>query len=791
MKTLRKWFAAAFAAVAAFCMLLLPSVPAQAATVVDATQNVSAKNWAVQNELKVTYLSLGDNAIPDIGYGMIDNAEYQYAQEYIAINNRSVKDINTDASLGAANWTYTVFPSRDMEAYRLPVILFVNNGKIEIKMHENFVKTLGNRVEITAKAGLYFENGGVRYEVTQDKSFVVWETEETRDITETVAVSGWIAQNELKVAMLSFGEGVVDGAIEYGIMDKAAYQYVQEYILINGRSVKEINTDESLGAINWTYTVFPSTANDLYKVPVIIFVNSGVLEVKLHGELLKTLGDKVEITVKAGLYFENGGVRYEVMQDKSFTAWEKKEGEDITDEISFISWLPQNELKVVCLQFGEGVLAGSIEYGIMDNEAYKYLQEYILINGRSVKEINTDESLGAIFWEYTVFPSTAAELYKVPVILFVNNGVLEIKLHSELLKTLGASLQITVKAGLSIENNGTLYEVKEDKTLSIWAGKSIADDLRMNGWQTTGEAGELTYTMLHFGSDVLPEAMDYGIIDNPQYQYLQEYILINGQSIKTINTETVTDWYEFSTFPSTANDLYKVPVLLFENNGVLEIKFHNTYIRTLMGADIEITVKEGLTILNGDGNYTVDRDVCFTQFNGVWVDKNRTFEITYFLNGVQYGETQYLPFNSPLVLLDDPEVQKGYSFSGWEGGAVASVMKDMEIHGYLRPIRYHISYELNGGKNASVNPIVYYATDGEIVLQDAVKEGAIFKGWYLSADYTQKVESITPDMADDLVLYALFEGGETENGCGATLSLGGAIMAVAVAVAVCAKKKED
>ena len=146
MKKFQKWLAAAFAAVAAFCLLLVPTVSAGAATVVDVTQNVSAKNWVTQNELKVTYLSLGENVIPDIGYGIIDQSAYKYAQESIAINGRTVKDINADASLGAADWTYTVFPSASMAAYKLPIIIYVNKGVMEIKLHSELIKTLGKPV---------------------------------------------------------------------------------------------------------------------------------------------------------------------------------------------------------------------------------------------------------------------------------------------------------------------------------------------------------------------------------------------------------------------------------------------------------------------------------------------------------------------------------------------------------------------------------------------------------------------------------------------------------------------
>ena len=163
-------------------------VLAKADTTVDITENVSAAEWITQNELRVTYLSLGEGVIPSIGYGIIDNNAYTYVQEYVAVNGRTIKEINTDETLGASGWTYTIFPSTADVKYKLPIIVYVNNGKMEIKIHSNYVETLGDRVEITAKAGLYFENSGTRYEVTEDKTFTVLQkvTIVEEDITENV-----------------------------------------------------------------------------------------------------------------------------------------------------------------------------------------------------------------------------------------------------------------------------------------------------------------------------------------------------------------------------------------------------------------------------------------------------------------------------------------------------------------------------------------------------------------------------------------------------------------------------
>ena len=461
---------------------------------------------------------------------------------------------------------------------------------------------------------------------------------------------------------------------------------------------------------------------------------------------------------------------------------------DITENVSAESWITQNELKVTYLSLGDGVIP-SIGYGIIDNNEYTYVQDYVAINGRTIKEINTDASLGAENWTYTVFPSTLeGTKYKLPIIVFVNNGLIEIKLHNEYVKLLGDSVEITAKAGLWFEYYADRYEVTADKTTVVWSNAPMAEvditeSITVEGWNATGDATELMYTRVCFEKGAVPDEIEYGILDKTDWLYLQEYILINGKTLKEINAETDTSSYQFSTFPSTANDFYKLPIIIFENNNAIELKFHNEYLKTISG-NFEITVKEGLTIISGNTKYVVSKDVVYTLSGNVWADKNRLFTITYYVNGEQYGEIEQVTYMSPLTLRDEVETEAGFVFSGWEYTHTAGVVQDMEIHGYVRPIRYIITYHLDGGQNDANNPIVYYVTDGEVVLKDATKEGATFKGWYTSEEYTEKVDKLSAERLGDIELYALFEEtGKTASGCGATLGIhSGLVMIIGLAL---------
>ncbi|MBR4942654.1 MAG: ATP-binding cassette domain-containing protein, partial [Clostridia bacterium] len=84
----------------------------------------------------------------------------------------------------------------------------------------------------------------------------------------------------------------------------------------------------------------------------------------------------------------------------------------------------------------------------MDTEAYAYIQEYLYFNGKSVKEINADTSLGAINWEYTQFPGNASDKYKVPVLIYERDAArLRLYIHENYFNALGANPTFEIKEG--------------------------------------------------------------------------------------------------------------------------------------------------------------------------------------------------------------------------------------------------------------------------------------------------------------------------------------------------------
>ncbi len=90
--------------------------------------------------------------------------------------------------------------------------------------------------------------------------------------------------------------------------------------------------------------------------------------------------------------------------------------------------------------------------------------------------------------------------------------------------------------------------------------------------------------------------------------------------------------------------------------------------------------------------------------------------------------------------------------SGWQ---IISNLK--RYCGYTEVVKeYTITYNLDGGTNHPDNPATFTSKTETITLQDPVKTGYAFKGWYADAEFTTPVTQIVKGTKENLVLYAKF-----------------------------------
>lgn len=146
----------------------------------------------------------------------------------------------------------------------------------------------------------------------------------------------------------------------------------------------------------------------------------------------------------------------------------------------------------------------------------------------------------------------------------------------------------------------------------------------------------------------------------------------------------------------------------------------------------------------------------------------QTYTITYNLNNGENaaGNPQtYTPDDDEIVL--KPATRTGYDFGGWytssnfSGTAVTTIPKgsagNKTFYAKWIAKEYTITYNLNGGTNATGNPDTYTIEDS-VTLKDPTRTGFVFTGWYENADCTgAKVTTIAKGSTGDKTFWACWE----------------------------------
>lgn len=178
-----------------------------------------------------------------------------------------------------------------------------------------------------------------------------------------------------------------------------------------------------------------------------------------------------------------------------------------------------------------------------------------------------------------------------------------------------------------------------------------------------------------------------------------KYIHNGGVSSAMVDDET---YFISSPLIWSDNDLYE----LFE--------IENSNLVTPSLEDIISCDLENLSVYQEDGDYLDDEELA------LFIERiRRSKNVSYKLSMELYGSGGYQLF--------------------------ATILFD-----YL-PI--NISYENTLGSDND-NPVIYEYTDGVIKLLPLEKDGYVFEGWYSDPEFQYRVDELTPEMTDDLVLYA-------------------------------------
>ena len=142
-----------------------------------------------------------------------------------------------------------------------------------------------------------------------------------------------------------------------------------------------------------------------------------------------------------------------------------------------------------------------------------------------------------------------------------------------------------------------------------------------------------------------------------------------------------------------------------------------------------------------------------------------SYTITYELEGGTNAPENPASYNveTETITLKAP-VKTGYTFGGWykaedfTGEAVTEIAQgstgNITLYAKWKLVSYTITYELEGGTNASENPASYNVETETITLKNPVKPGCIFAGWYMAEDFTgEAVTEIAQGSTGNITLY--------------------------------------
>ncbi len=679
----------------------------------DITEEVSLSLWNTTGnaaELKYTVLTFPNGVLPaGIDYGILDREEYRYIGDYIAVNGKTVNEIN--ASTDTSGYTFSTFPSNADPKYRLPVILFQNGNTIEIKIHSRYLSDQSGELCVSVLQGLSVSNGNTISIVSEDVSYVLQNDVWVRlgnavDLADFVSLDGFAVTGnggELRYTIVTFDDEILPNDIGYGVIDREAYHYIGDYLAVNGKTVNEINASTDVSG--YTFHTFPSTADDKYKLPVIVLQNGNTLEIKVHQSFADALlkegsTDKIIVSLLKGLSFVKDGKPYILQNDVDYVAFRQAAPTDISNDIKIDGFNvtgDQNELKYTVISFKKGELPQDIGYGVLDNNNYRYIGDYLTVNGKTVNEINA--STNTKNYSFHTFPSTADDKYKLPIIVLQNGNTLEVKLHSRYIADAlnGQNITIGVRSGLQLNNGGRIYTVTKGSSTRIFTYVSMKQktigDLSVSKWQTAGDSGEYKSTLLTFPAGVLPKGIFYGAIDTAENQYILDYIRLNGKTLAEINRTVSTKGYRFDSFPANEMDYFRLPVIVYISGNTVELRIHQNYLNALRTDTFTVDVLKGLSFTGGRTVYTLAKTMSFTNRPGIWQGQGDLIDVHGGLNAfgwVKEGETThsvYLEFGEYPVLLNLTE--DAYSYGGSltdyitvNGKTVTEINRTASVKGY-------------------------------------------------------------------------------------------------------------
>ena len=192
----------------------------------------------------------------------------------------------------------------------------VDGKELPFTQSEKLLTVSGEDLKNVGKGSL---TGAVTFKDGNSLKFhIIIDEEDITDGFRVMYKSGGSADSYYTYIMLSYPYKIFDN-VEYHFHSRPEeFPHVEENILINGVSIKELNRQDMS---KYTFSEFPgSSGMERYKVPVTAQCQGNTVMLMIHtGWLAKYAPDgDLNVTLKKELEFDNAGVHYYMSRDKSY-----------------------------------------------------------------------------------------------------------------------------------------------------------------------------------------------------------------------------------------------------------------------------------------------------------------------------------------------------------------------------------------------------------------------------------------------------------------------------------------
>ena len=329
------------------------------------------------------------------------------------------------------------------------------------------------------------------------------------------------------------------------------------------------------------------------------------------------------------------------------------------------------------------------------------------------------------------------------------DGKLVVKLYYDR-KSYSVKYEYTgnVPDGVSSLPQAKTYRVGEDVTI---AADAAAKGYSFSGWKINGKDAEMFKMPAHdikitgsFG--VNSYTVTYKV-DNSTYGAVETYQY--GENV-SLREKPVKEGYSFKGWSRDSG--FTMPAENVVIEGHFEINKYTVRYEVdgaLYGEEesydfgemVEIReepTKDGYTF-----SHWSQKEAFTMPANDVVIKGNfsiNSYNVTYKVDGVQYGDTETHEYGSAVTLRAEPEAE-GYTFSGWNReNNFTMPAEDVVIEGSFKINSYTVTYKVDGEISGEAETYEYGAV--VTLREEPVKEGYTFSHWSRESGFTMPAENI-------------------------------------------------